>query len=107
MYSPVYKFITNADVEYVPYVAVRYLPPRGHLTSASSRPPERDTNYWVNYPSTCAARSGLVHRPSIFSRAKREQQLTTANKPKLLAELTEIVKEPSEGQRKVILHVYN
>ena len=24
MYSPVYKFIGNPDVEYVPYVAVKY-----------------------------------------------------------------------------------
>lgn len=105
MYSPVYKFTTNANVEFVPYVAVRYLPPRGdHVSSASSGPPERDTNYWVNYPSTCAARGGLIHRPSIFSRAKREQQMATANKPKLLPELTELVKEPSNGQRKVILH---
>ena len=103
MYSPVYKFITNADVEYVPYVAVRYLPP-----SASSRPPERDTNYWVNHPSTCAVRSGLLYRPFIFSRAKREQQMTTANTPKLLAELTELVKEASErGQQRKVIYVHD
>ena len=104
MYSPVYKFITNADVEYVPYVAVRYLPP-----SASSKPPERDTNYWVNHPSTCAVRSGLLYRPFTFSRAKREQQMTTANTPKLLAELTElVVKEASErGQQRKVIYMHD
>ena len=98
MYSPVYKFITNPHVEYVPYIAVRYLPPKDHV---SSRSPERDTNYWVNYPITCAARGGLIHRPFIFSRTKRKQQIATVDNPKLLTELTEIVKVPSEGKQKV------
>ena len=101
MYSPVYKFITNAHVEYVPYVAVRYLPPNSHASLVSSRPPERDTNYWVNYPITCAARGGLIHRPFIFSRAKRKQRIATVDNPKLLTELTEIVKVSSEGSQKV------
>ena len=99
MYSPIYKFISNPHVEYVPYVAVRYLPPQSH--SASRRPPERDTNYWVNYPSTCAARGGLIHRPSIFSRTKRKHEMATDNSPKLLTELTEIMTISNEGKRKV------
>ena len=105
MYSPVYKFITNAHVEYVPYVTVRYLPPKSYASLVSSRPPERDTNYWVNYPTTCAARGGLIHRPFIFSRTKRKQQIVTADNPKLLTELTEIVKVSSEGNQKVTAFV--
>ena len=99
MYSPVYKFITNPDVEYVPYVAVRYLPPGN--SSASSGPPERDSNYWVNHPSTCAARGGLIHRPFIFRRTKREQQMVDGDSPKLLTELSEIVNISSKEKRKV------
>ena len=101
MHSPVYKFRTDADVEYVPYTVVRYLPPADHKSSASSRPPERDANYWVNYPSTCAARGGLIHRPSIFRRNKRKQQAATADGPKLLTELSEVVRESSDGKLKV------
>ena len=98
MYSPVYKFITNADVEYVPYVAVRYLPPHSEH-STKSRPPERDTNYWVNYPSTCAVRGGLIHRPSIFSRtARKKEATTTTDHPKLLTELSEVVDIHAKGK---------
>ena len=101
MYSPVYKFMSYPHVEYVPYVTVRYLSPNND--SASSRPPERDTNYWVNYPSTCAARSGLIYRPFIFNRAmtKIKQQAPTAGSPKLLTELSEVVSVSSKEKRKV------
>ena len=98
MYSPVYKFMSYPHVEYVPYVTVRYLPPNNG--SASSRPLERDTNYWVNYPSTCAARSGLMYRPFIFSRTKK-QQAPIAGSPKFLAELSEVVSVSSKENRKV------
>ena len=103
MYSPIYKFISNPHVEYVPYVAVRYLPPQN---SPLRRPPERDTNYWVNYPSTCATRGGLIHRPNIFSRIKRKQQMATDNSPKLLTELNEIMTISNEGKRKVIVLIF-
>lgn len=105
MYSPVYKFITNADVVHVPYFTVRYLPPRTHITS--NRPPERDSNYWVNLPSTCATHGGLIHRPFIFSRTKREQQLATGDSPKLLTELTDILKVANKEQRKVTSYSSN
>ena len=95
MYSPVHKFSANADVEYVPYIAVRYLPPGN-----ASRPPERDTNYWVNHPAMCAVRSGLMYRPFIFRRAKIEEQVVTTDRPKLLTELSEVVNISSK-ERKV------
>ena len=104
MYSPVFKFMSYPHVEYVPYVTVRYLPPNNN-DSASSRLPERDTNYWVNYPSTCAARGGLIYRPFIFSRTviKTKQQVPIAESPKLLTELSEVVNISSKEKRKVKL----
>ena len=101
MYSPVYKFMTYPHVEYVPYIMVRYLPPI--KDSASSSQPERDTNYWVNHPTTCAARGGLIHRPFIFSRTKTKikQQAPTAGSPKLLTDLSEVVSVSSKEKRKV------
>lgn len=94
MYSPVYKFSDDAYVEYVPYVAVRYLPPGN-----TSLPPERDINYWVNHPATCAARSGLMYRPFIFRRAKAEENVVATDRPKLLTELSEVVNISSKGRK--------
>ena len=98
MYSPIYNFNASPDVEYVPYVAVRYLPP---LANNTNRPPERDTNYWVNHPSTCAIRSGLIYRPFIFRQAKAEERVVIRDRPKLLTELSEVVNISSSKERKV------
>ena len=102
MYSPVYKFMSYPHVEYVPYVSVRYLSPNNN--SALRRPAERDTNYWVNHPSTCAARGGLNYRPFIFSRTvtKIKQQATTAGSPKLLTELSEVVSVSNKRKVKFV-----
>ena len=101
MYSPVYKFMSDAHVEYVPYVMVRYLPPIDDSMASSSRPPERDNNYWVNYPSTCAVRGGLMHRGALTDRfmTSNDQKFPNVDSPKLLKELSEVVSESSKKRK--------
>ena len=104
MYSPVFKFMSDAHVEYVPYVLVRYLPPfdDSDPRASRSRLPARDNNYWVNYPSTCAVRGGLMHRGALMDRfgTSNNQKYPNADSPKLLKELSEVVSD-SNKKRKV------